>query len=68
MLASSDTRLSDDVTTLKHLIETEIADDPEKVGPPIAVATIDGLGAHWNLEGKCGGPQKKLSNKKHPKK
>lgn len=26
----------------------EIADGPVKVGPPIAVATIDGLGAHWN--------------------
>jgi hypothetical protein len=68
MLTFRDTRLSDDVTTLRHLIEMEIADEPEKVGPPIAVATIDALGAHWSPGGKCSSPQNKLSNKKQHKK
>lgn len=58
MAHSNDPRLNDDVATVKHLVETEIAASPSDVGPPIAVLTIDNTGGHWNVDGCCN-PSKK---------
>jgi len=59
MARSKDARLSDDVVTLKHLVEVEIAVHPDVVGPPIAVLTIDRNGGHWNVDGCCNQGKKK---------
>jgi hypothetical protein len=68
MRATHDPRLGDDVATLHHLIESEIAVHPDFVGPPIAVLTLDGSGSRWEINGKCGQPAQKPKVKSKPRK
>jgi hypothetical protein len=45
--------------TVKTLVESEIRDEPELVGPPVATAYIDPDGLHWVNQGLCGSKAKR---------
>jgi hypothetical protein len=70
MGAIQDKRLNDDAATVQHLVGTEIAADPSRVAPPVAVLVIDSSGSRWRAEEKCGQDKKKPTNqpqrKPHP--
>lgn len=53
MTAARSTLLSDDTATARHLVEIEIADQPDSVGPPVAVLLIDRDGGRWIAPGQC---------------
>jgi hypothetical protein len=42
-----------DAKTARHLVEMEITDRPDKVGPPISIVQINNSGAHWIDKGVC---------------
>ncbi len=41
------------VAGVKKLVELEIAEHPQEVGPPISLLTIDADGRHWIERGEC---------------
>lgn len=45
--------LSHPASAVDHLIETEIANDPALVGPPISIVKITNMGSDWHSTGEC---------------
>ena len=44
----------DDVGIVRHWVDAEITDQPDKVGPPISILVLDDGGVHWIDKGECG--------------
>lgn len=43
----------DPLAAARKLVELEIEDRPDSVGPPVAILTIDRTGSSWNSKGTC---------------
>jgi hypothetical protein len=43
----------DPVSAARKLVELEIEDSPDSVGPPVSVLTIDRTGSSWTSRGSC---------------